>query len=414
MKIRDRVKQMMCIAMVGVSLAGMTGLTVSADASRVVTIGADLSDAQKEKIYAFFNTSETEAVVIEVNNADERKYLEGVVADSIIGTHTYSCAYIEPTTSGGVFVKTANLNWVTADMLGNALLTAGIENCNVLATAPFEVSGTGALTGVMMAYETATDTVLDEEKKQLANEELVLTAEMSEGGNEQDAVLEALNEIKKEVITDGVVDEKDVLNIVINVTNDYSNLHLTDEQIDRIVDLVMKFTELDYDKEGFGAALDNFKAQLTDDVTEMIGAKKEEMTDEAKNWLQKLWEAIVNFFKNLFSAENKEKVTEGVSEGLDEAKQKANDFFSNINTDVISFDGEADTDVNVNAEQSVENAGGNADNNADNNTPADNVEETVIEDVAVIQPEVETEAVIEEKAEEEVASETVTDGEEVE
>ncbi len=317
--------------------AGVSMLPVSADSVRTVTIGADLSEEQKAKIFEFFNTDDTKANVIEITNADERQYLEGIVADNIIGTHTYSCAYIEPTTEGGIFVKTANLNWVTAEMLGNALLTAGVENCNVLATAPFEVSGTGALTGVMKAYEVSTETTLDEDKKQLASEELVLTAELSDDENQED-VLQAVNDIKQEVLEEGTVDKEKINNIIINVTNDY-NLSLTQEELEKLNGLIQKFTELDYDKEQFTDSLQNFKDKLTGAAENLPSA------EETKNWFQKIWEAIVNFFKNLFG--NADEVTENVQQGIDEAAEKAADFFDDINTDVISFDDEEPAEETV-------------------------------------------------------------------
>lgn len=301
-------------------------LSVSADSVRTVTIGADLSDAQKTKIFEFFNTDETKVNVIEVNNQDERQYLEGVVADSIIGTHTYSCAYIEPTNSGGVFVQTANLTWVTAEMLGNALLTAGIENCNVLATAPFEVSGTGALTGVMMAYEASTKEELDEDKKHLASEELVLTAELSdEEDNTQEDVLQAVNDIKQDVLDEKNPDAEKISSIVSDVTDEY-NLTLTDEQMQKLNELAKKFTELDYDKEAFSDSLQNFKDRLT-------GAAENLPTEEAKNWFQKVWQAIVDFFKNLFSSG---------SEKAGELSDEAKSFFDEMNTDIIEFDSQTD------------------------------------------------------------------------
>lgn len=354
---------------------GINMLTASADSVRTVTIGADLSEAQKEKIFEFFNTDETKANVIEITNQDERKYLEGVVADSIIGTHTYSCAYIEPTTEGGIFVKTANLNWVTAEMLGNALITAGVDNCNVLATAPFEVSGTGALTGVMKAYEVSTDTELDEDKKQLASEELVLTAELTDDDkNSQEDVLQAVNDIKQEVLDEKNPDDEKINDIVINVTNDY-NLNLTDEQLDKLNEIVKKFTELDYDKEDFKNSLDDFKDKLTNTAENLP-------TEEAKNWFQKIWEAIVNFFKNLFSS-GSEKVNEAAGELSDSAES----FFGNINTDVFEFDDEtssendtaeteAETDAENNEETAIievteENSG---DSVADDNEPQENLE----------------------------------------
>ena len=54
----------------------------------------------------------------------------------------------KPTQSGGIKVRTANLNYVTGNMIANALSTAGVTNCEAVAACPYEVSGTGALTGV--------------------------------------------------------------------------------------------------------------------------------------------------------------------------------------------------------------------------------------------------------------------------
>lgn len=52
-------------------------LVVKADSSKVVTLGANLSDSQKNSMYEYFGTSSDKAEVIEVTNTDERKYLEG-------------------------------------------------------------------------------------------------------------------------------------------------------------------------------------------------------------------------------------------------------------------------------------------------------------------------------------------------
>ena len=48
-------------------------------------------------------------------------------------------------------MRTANLNWVTGNMIATTLSTSGVKNCEVVAACPFEVSGTGALTGIQMA-----------------------------------------------------------------------------------------------------------------------------------------------------------------------------------------------------------------------------------------------------------------------
>ena len=124
-------------------------------------------------MYKYFGTSADKVRTIIVTHSDEVKYMEGIATAEQIGNTTNSCAYVEPTNSGGIKVKTANLNFVTSAMIASTLTTAGMENCNVIAACPFEVSGTGALTGIIMAYETASGEKLDEGKKEAAMEELL-------------------------------------------------------------------------------------------------------------------------------------------------------------------------------------------------------------------------------------------------
>ena len=152
-------------------------LTARADSAKVVTLGANLTAEQKTSMYKYFGTTADAVDTIEVTNADERKYMEGIASEAQIGTRTYSCSYVEPTTSGGIQVKVGNLTFVTSSMIASTLLTSGVENCNVVAASPIEVSGTGALTGIMMAYEKASGKTLSEEQKAAATEELVTTGE---------------------------------------------------------------------------------------------------------------------------------------------------------------------------------------------------------------------------------------------
>ena len=116
---------------------------------------ADLTDEQKNTMMKYFKADASQVQIITVNNQDERNYLGKYISSAQIGTRTLSCAYVKPTQSGGIKVRTANLNYVTCNMLANALSTAGVSNCEAVAACPYEVSGTGALTGVMMAYEAA-------------------------------------------------------------------------------------------------------------------------------------------------------------------------------------------------------------------------------------------------------------------
>ncbi|WP_337809629.1 DUF1002 domain-containing protein [Prevotella pectinovora] len=182
---------------------GTMPVSAFADSGRIVTIGADLTDSQKATVLDFFGLSESDLEnmqVITVNNQDERAYLEGTVSDAVIGTQTLSCSYIEPTTSGGINVETANLTYVTKNTLYNALQTAGIENCNLVVTAPYKVSGTGALTGIFKAYE-ANGKTLDDDKKEAATQEMVDTAKLENTYGEGAA--QVIGDVKDQVVSSG-------------------------------------------------------------------------------------------------------------------------------------------------------------------------------------------------------------------
>lgn len=179
----------------------------------VMTLGADLTADQKAYVLNYFNISEDDVITLTITNADEREQLEGLIPDAQIGTHTYSCALIRLTSGGGVQVKTANMSYVTGDMIASTLSTSGVYNCEVLTVAPFEVSGTGALTGAMMAYAAAMGEALDPEMQELANEELVLTGEVADSVGQDQATL-VVNDIKITIIRDQVKDEAEIEQVV--------------------------------------------------------------------------------------------------------------------------------------------------------------------------------------------------------
>ena len=254
-RIMKKLKRALPVAMAIVLGSTAAPLVVRADSSKVVTLGANLTDSQKNSMFEYFGTSSDKAEVIEVTNADERKYLEGVAPDEQIGTRTYSCSYVEPTTSGGIQVKVSNLTYVTSSMISSTLLTSGVENCNVVAASPIEVSGTGALTGIMMAYEKATGTTLNDDQKAAATDELVTTGDLANDIG-QDKAESVMNDVKKDVIEGGLTDADDIQNAVENAAKD-NNVTLTQEQIDKISDLMKNISQYDYDVKALKNTLDN-------------------------------------------------------------------------------------------------------------------------------------------------------------
>ena len=163
--------------------------------SRTV-IGADLDSDEIATVYKSFGIERGEVKELTVTNADERKYLEGQVDESLIGTRSISCIYIEAQGSGeGLDVSVENITGCTADMYMNAMVTAGITDANVKIVAPYKVSGTAALTGIYMAYEDITGKKLDEDAKLVGTKELTITAELADEIGSADSTA-IVNELK--------------------------------------------------------------------------------------------------------------------------------------------------------------------------------------------------------------------------
>ena len=231
-----------------------------ADASRVVTLGADLTQDQKNTMMQYFKANASEVQILTVTNADEREYLGNYIPLEQIGTRTLSCAYVKPTQSGGIKVRTANLNYVTGKMIANALSTAGISNCEAVAACPYEVSGTGALTGVMMAYETAVGQKLDTEKKDLATKEVVVTGNLAQQVGEDNAT-NIINQAKLQIIGENVQNADEIYNIVNNIAVE-NNVNFSEAEMDAIVSLLQQIAQQSYDIEQMKNTLEEIQESM--------------------------------------------------------------------------------------------------------------------------------------------------------
>lgn len=279
MKNKNRFLAVLCSALMATaSLPAVALQPVMADASKVVSIGNDLTDAQKKTMMKYFGISGDKSVKqITVTNKDEVSHLSGYIPLEQIGTRTVSCAYIKPTESGGIKVRTANLQYVTANMIASTLADLGIKNCEVVSACPFQVSGTGALTGVMMAYEKATGTVINKDKKDIATQEVVITKDIAKDIGTAQAE-NIVNQAKTEVVQNNVTNKTDIQNTVTNIINN-NNVNITEQQIDNIVDLVEDVANQDYDDsyvKNLEEIGDNIKQEL-----EAIKNDKKEDTDKS-------------------------------------------------------------------------------------------------------------------------------------
>lgn len=304
--------------------AGFAGQAL-ADSGEVVTLGANLNASQKQAILNYFGVDEANSNIIYVNNQQERKYLGGIAPEAQIGRVTMSSSYVVPTTSGGINVKTSNITWVTSSMIASTLATAGVENANVVAAAPFPVSGTGALTGITMAFEKSSGEKLTEEKKKLANKELITTGNLAESVG-KDKAAGIINDTKKEVIKKDMDSEKEIKDTVKKVADNY-NVTLNTGDINIITNLMKDVGNQNYNYNDMKDTLNNVSANVKNNLSK-AGEKIESsgIIDKASSWLKNNKDASSFFNKFDDSKLSKNAVVSTTSTGLEEAKKAAGDL----------------------------------------------------------------------------------------
>ena len=285
-------KRFVSVLLVCALLAGaVPALAVDAGEARAV-IGANLTEEQIAAVYENFGIKRGDVTELRVTNADERKYLEGYVDESIIGTNSISCVYIEVLKEGeGLEVTTSNINWCTSQMYVSALATAGITDAKIIVAAPFEVSGTAALTGVYLAYEDITGEELDETAKLVSTQELTLTAELAEQIGSYDSV-EIVNELKLLLAETKNMTDDELRAEIVSIASDLG-VTLTDTQINQLISLCRSLEKLDPDqlKE---------KVESVQNTIAKLGQAKEKVAGFIEG-VKNVWNSVVNFFKNLFS-----------------------------------------------------------------------------------------------------------------
>ena len=285
-------KKILSILLACCLLAGaVPALAVDAGEARAV-IGANLTEEQISAVYSNFGVKRGDVTELRVTNADERKYLEGYVEDSVIGTNSISCVYIEVLEEGeGLDVTTSNINWCTSQMYVSALATAGITDAKIIVAAPFEVSGTAALTGVYMAYEDITGETLDETAKLVSTQELTLTAELAEKIGSYDSV-EIVNELKLLLGETKNMTDEQLRREIESIASDLG-VSLTDTQISQLISLCRSLEKLNPEqlKE---------KVESVQNTIAKLGQAKETVSSFFEG-VKNVWNSIVDFFKGLFA-----------------------------------------------------------------------------------------------------------------
>lgn len=277
------------------------GLTAKADAVAdanpddvYVSFGADLNGDEKSTVMNLLGITKDDLdgfTVGEITNDDEKKYLGDYLDSSVIGSRALSSVIVVIGEDGdGIDVQTKNISYCTSGMYTNALITAGIENADVIVAGPFEITGTAALVGAMKAYAELTGEKISAESMDTAVNELVVTSRMAEDMNSED--VEQLIAFVKAKVVEGGLDNEEAISEAIDEGASQLGISITDEEKQTIISLMKKISNLDLD-------IDSMKKQAKDlfNKLEDMGIDKE----QAKNFFQKIIDAIQNFFNDLFN-----------------------------------------------------------------------------------------------------------------
>ena len=259
----------------------------------VVSLGADLSKAQQDEMLREFGVSPGDVNIIEVTIQDVTEHLRGIATRDQIGTHAISSAYVKLLPEGaGLRVDARNVTLVTEEMYANALVTAGVEDAQVMVAAPFNVTGTTALTGIMMAFEEATGQRLSGLAKDAANEEIIVTGDIGAKIGQSEAA-KLVQNIKEEIVKRDIKSPEDIRQVIIDIANEL-NIKLSDEQIDQILNLMKKISQLDLN-------IDDISRQL-EKISKGLDVVKDTI-NENKGVLQKILDAIMAWLRSIFGTE---------------------------------------------------------------------------------------------------------------
>ena len=249
--------------------------------------------------------NDVKVITMNVNEIREQLGLPKIVGE--FKGNAYSSAFVKLEEKGyGIKVKTNNLTEVTKTMLSNALLTSGVTDADVIATAPFPVTGTSALAGVLQAFEKATGENIPVENKEVARQELSITNNLAKAKNSEgqdigrDGASAIVNQAKEEVIKDKPKNDKEVGEIVNNITNNY-NIKLTPTQEQELVGLLANINSLGLDYSNLKAELDNISNNIQEVLKENGQELKESGTlDRILNKILGVCTDIKNWFISHF------------------------------------------------------------------------------------------------------------------
>lgn len=287
---------------------GTSASSTSADSlvsgKTYVSLGADLSAAEKSTVLGLLNISESalnDDITVTVTNAEEHQYLDNYLSSDVIGTRALSSCRVDKGSDGsGIQVETHNITYVTPAMYENALATAGMKNASVVVAGPFGISGTAALVGAMKAYEKMTGDIIQPEEVDASTDELVTTSQLADSLGDSDKVAQLIAAVKQIIAEKKYTSDSDIGSAVDDVAAQMQ-ISLSDSDRQLIIDLMKKISSLNLDvntlteqaqniyNEIKSGSLDLSKYGITQEQTQGILQMLQEFLNNIGTWFSKIF-----------------------------------------------------------------------------------------------------------------------------
>ena len=278
-------------------------------------LGYSLSDGQRSQTLALLGYDSSKDTSVKTITTSAYANIMNVADDSSL--QLYSSVKIQKLGSSETLtvniVTPENITKVTEDMYRNAAVTLGIEHATITVASPIAVTGESALAGIYYSLEENGADVSDE-SKELAQEELeALSTINSENqgtdGYDADKLNVALTDIKSAVADAGDgVSKEDVRKIVEETLDNYELKDvLSSDQITLIVNFAFNLSKSSIiDSSSFKSTLASLKDSIVSNASSTfkginLNFDATDALESSKGFLANIWQAIVNFFKNLFN-----------------------------------------------------------------------------------------------------------------
>lgn len=301
-----KMKKTMSLILAAVTIV-MAPVSVFADREDAVldkpyiSLGADLNSSERATVLQLLGVTEEQLkdyTVVETTNKEEHKYLDSYLDSSVIGSRALSSVLVEGKEDGnGIKVTTQNISYCTVGMYQNALVTAGLKNADIKVVGPFKISGTAGLVGAIKAYEEMTGMEVKDSNVETATNELVVTSQLADKIKDPEKAEELVGIVKNQVAAKDMSEEE--LGTLIDETAQELEVNLSQEDRQRIMDLMDRINDLDLNVDDLQQQIKGFYDKVKD--MDLNIHLDDEQIAQAEGFLTNLWNKIVNFFSDLFN-----------------------------------------------------------------------------------------------------------------